>query len=111
MYKLIVLTDPDSADGFRLAGVSVFTAESADDARGKLASLVDDDESGIIAVNESFMAGIDDRTQRKIARGFRPIVISLPVREHLAEPQDRRGYLSLLIRRAVGFDITLRRGR
>ncbi|HEY3318595.1 MAG TPA: V-type ATP synthase subunit F [Coriobacteriia bacterium] len=110
MYKLVVLTDAESADGFRLAGVDVEVATSADEARRKLNSLVDDDNSGIIAVNESMMASIDERLQKKIDSIYRPIVVSLPLKETLHEEEDHRAYLSRLIRRAIGFDITLRRG-
>ncbi len=110
MYKLIVLTDPDNADGFRLAGVDVEVASNQDEARRRLNALVDDDNSGIIAVNESMMAVIDDRLQKKIDSIYRPIVISLPLREMLHGEEDHRAYLSRLIRRAIGFDITLRRG-
>lgn len=110
MYKLIVLTDPETADGFRLAGVDVRVATTGDDARRQLAALVDDDASGIIAVNEQMMAAIDDRLQKKIDSIYRPIVISLPITEQLQIGEDHRAYLSRLIRRAIGFDITLRRG-
>jgi len=110
LYKLIVLTDPDTADGFGLAGVDVVVADSPEEARRRLNSLIDDDESGIVAVNEAFMVDIDERTQQKINQSYRPIVISLPIRERLATEEDHRAYLSRLIRRAIGFDITLRRG-
>ncbi|MDY0341746.1 MAG: V-type ATP synthase subunit F [Coriobacteriia bacterium] len=110
MYKLVVLTDPDTADGFGLAGVTVHVAESPEDARRKLSALIDDDESGIIAVNEAYMAEVDERMQQKINQSYRPIVISLPIREKLVTEEDHRAYLSRLIRRAIGFDITLRRG-
>lgn len=110
MYKLVVLTDPDTADGFGLAGVDVVVAESQDDARRKLNGLIDDDTSGIVAINEAFMTDIDERTQQKINQTYRPIVITLPIRERLITEEDHRAYLSRLIRRAIGFDITLRRG-
>jgi len=110
LYRLIVLTDPDTADGFGLAGVDVVVAESQDDARRKLNTLLDDDASGIVAINEAFMTDIDERTQLKINTTYRPIVITLPIREKLATEEDHRAYLSRLIRRAIGFDITLRRG-
>lgn len=110
MYKLVVLTDPDTADGFGLAGVDVVVAESQDDARRKLNALIDDDTSGIVAINEAFMTDIDERTQQKINQTYRPIVITLPIRERLITEEDHRAYLSRLIRRAIGFDITLRRG-
>lgn len=110
MYKLVVLTDADTADGFRLAGVDVTVAESPEEARKALSSLVDDDDSGIIAVNERLMSGIDERLRKKIDSIYRPIVVSLPIREKLEIGEDHRAYLSRLIRRAIGFDITLRRG-
>jgi len=110
LYKLIVLTDADTADGFRLAGVDVDVVDSDEDARRKLNALIDDEASGIIAVNERIMAAIDERTQQRIDSIYRPIVISLPIREKLAVGEDHRAYLSRLIRRAIGFDITLRRG-
>lgn len=110
MYRLIVLTDPETADGFRLAGVDVAVAESPELARKTLATLIDEDDSGIIAVNERLMGAVDDRLQRKIDSIYRPIVVSLPFREKLEMGEDHRAYLSRLIRRAIGFDITLRRG-
>lgn len=110
MYRLMVITDPDTADGFRLAGVDVFEVEDAEEARKLLASLVDDDASGIIAVNERMMGAIDERLQRKIDSIYRPIIVSLPIREKLSVGEDHRAYLSRLIRRAIGFDITLRQG-
>lgn len=110
MYKLVVLTDTDTGDGFRLAGVDVITVDSPEEARKRLNELIDDDSSGIVAVNEAFMAEIDERTQQKINSTYRPIVISLPIREKLHTDEDHRAYLSRLIRRAIGFDITLRRG-
>lgn len=110
MYKVVVLTDSDTADGFRLAGVDVQVCDSNEMARKQLNSLLDDDSSGIIAVNEKMMAAIDERTQKKIDSIYRPIVISLPIKEQLEMGEDHRAYLSRLIRRAIGFDITLRRG-
>ncbi|MDZ4655791.1 MAG: V-type ATP synthase subunit F [Coriobacteriia bacterium] len=110
MYKLIVLTDTDTADGFGLAGVDVIAVEGPEEARRMLNQLIDDDTSGIVAVNEAYMVDIDERTQQKINQTYRPIVITLPIREKLEAEEDHRAYLARLIRRAIGFDITLRRG-
>jgi V/A-type H+/Na+-transporting ATPase subunit F len=110
LYKLIVLTDSDTADGFKLAGVDVTSVDTEEEVRHALNGLLDDEDSGIIAVNERLMANIDERTQKKIDSIYRPIVISLPIREKLEVGDDHRAYLARLIRRAIGFDITLRRG-
>ena len=88
----------------------MYEAETTDIARKTLAQLVDDDTTGIIAVNTEMMEAIDERLQRKIDSIYRPIVISLPITEKLRLGEERGAYLSRLIRRAIGFDITLRRG-
>ena len=110
MYKVVVLTDPDNAAGFRLAGVDVETASSLPEAHAKLASLLDDDTAGIIVVNEVLTEAIDERMARKIESIYRPIVVSLPIRATLHVATDHQAYLARLIRRAIGFDITLRQG-
>jgi len=109
LYRVVVLTDADTADGFRLAGVDVEVVDSPEATRSRLMSLLDDDATGIIAVNERMMT-VDERVQKKIDSIYRPIVVSLPIREKLELGEDHRAYLSRLIRRAIGFDITLRRG-
>jgi vacuolar-type H+-ATPase subunit F/Vma7 len=79
MYKVIVITDPETADGFRFAGVNVVSVDTPDSAREQVKLLLDSPDAGILAIKESIeMAG------------------------------ERRAYLARLIHRAVGFDITLR---
>jgi V/A-type H+-transporting ATPase subunit F len=108
LYKAIVVTDPETADGFRLAGVSVVEAENADEALEKIKLLLDDPSAGILAVNEHFYDSIDEKTQEKIDSIYRPIVIPLPIKETVEMAGERRAYLARLIHRAIGFDITLR---
>lgn len=110
MYKVVVLTDHDTADGFRLGGVDVRVADSEDGAHLALASLVDEETAGVVAVNEAWLVSIDDRLRRKIDSVYRPIIVGLPIRETLKVSDDRGAQLARLIRRAIGFDITLRRG-
>jgi V/A-type H+-transporting ATPase subunit F len=106
----VVITDPETADGFRLAGVEVQACDSSEVAVERLAALLDDESAGIIVINEGLAASIDSRLQKKIDSLYRPIVISLPIREKLELGEDHHAYLARLIRRAIGFDIALRRG-
>jgi V/A-type H+/Na+-transporting ATPase subunit F len=110
LYRVVVLTDADTADGFRLAGVEVEVLDSPDAARARLVSLLDDDATGIIAVSQRLLTGIDEHIQKKIDSLYRPIVVSLPITEKLQLAEERSAYLARLIRRAIGFDVTLRRG-
>lgn len=108
MFKAIVITDPETADGFRLAGVDVIEAETPETAQEQIKMLLDDENAGILAVNESFYNAIDEKTQEKIDSIYRPIVIPLPVKETVEMAGERRAYLARLIHRAIGFDITLK---
>jgi V/A-type H+-transporting ATPase subunit F len=108
MYKVVVLTDPDTAYGFRLAGVDVYEADDPAEARQQINRLLEDENTGILAVNEGFLASIDDRVRARIEATYRPIVVSLPVKEKLGAVGERRAFLARLVHRAVGFDVTLR---
>lgn len=108
MYKLVILTDPESAIGFRLAGVDVVEALTPEDAKKSLINLINDDTAGIVAVNEDFMNAVDARTKEKIDKIYRPIVVPIPAVKKMELTPERREYLAGLIRRAVGFDIKLR---
>ena len=106
MYKFLVLTDPDTAAGFRMAGVETREAWSDEEARRILPELLQEEDAGIIAVNEDFMQGLDDRLTTRIEQPSRPIVIPIP-------GQVPRGggmaYIERLLRRAIGYNIVLRR--
>lgn len=110
MYKVVVISDRDTVYGFRLAGIESYEASNSEEAKRILIALLNDDTIGIIGLNESFVSAIDQRTQEKIDRVYKPIVVALPIKEKIEVVGDaRRGYLTRLIRKAVGFDISLRK--
>ena len=108
MFKVVVLTDPETAPGFRLAGVDVREVKDADEAKQEITNLLDDDDTGILAVNEGYLSAVDDRIKKRIEATYRPIVVSLPIKETLGAIGERRAFLARLVHRAVGFDVTLR---
>ena len=106
MYKFIVVTDPDTAPGFRLAGVDVLEVPGPDEARKLLPSLLLRDDTGIIAMNEEFMNSLDDKMTERIEKSYRPIIIPIPSG---ARKMDRTSYIEGLLRRAIGYNIVLRK--
>lgn len=110
MYRVIVVTDTEIADGFRLAGVDVREVDSIETARTALTQLMDDEETGIIGLDIRFEEAIDARLQRRIDSVYRPMVVSLPLRDRLDRDSGATDRLARMIRRAVGFDVTLKRG-
>lgn len=107
MYKVAVITDEESADGFKLTPVETIIANSPDEARSILTRLLNDDTIGIIVINDDFLKGIDERLQQKIDKLYRPILVPIPAKKTVDITEERRAYLASLIRRAIGFDIKL----
>ena len=107
MRKLVVLTDPESADGFRLAGVEVLQVAEGDRAKIKqeLVGLINDDDVGVVAINDNFMNEVDEATRARIDKLYRPIIVAIPARIRLDVGEARTSYLAKMIRRAVGFDL------
>jgi V/A-type H+-transporting ATPase subunit F len=106
MYKFVVVTDPDTAPGFRLAGVEVMEASTQEEARRVLNTLVFKDDTGIVAVNEEFMAALDEKLMATIEKTYRPIMIPIPSK---ARRIDRTSYIERMLQRAIGYNIVVRR--
>jgi V/A-type H+-transporting ATPase subunit F len=106
MYKFVVVTDPDTAAGFRLSGVDTRVASNLDEAKKIIPSLLYEDDTGIVAINEEFMAVLDEKLMTKIERTYRPIIIPIPMR---AKGGAGTSYIERLLRRAIGYNIVLRR--
>lgn len=109
MYKVVVLTDRENADGFRLAGVEVVEADSNEVAAKVIERMLDKKDVGILAVNEGFLEAVSETVKKRIEETYRPVVISIPIAEELGAVGRRSDALSKIIHRAVGFDVTLRK--
>ena len=106
MYRAVVLTDPELATGFRLAGIEVVEASSADEARKSLRTLLDGDY-GLIILNDEFMAGIDRETARLMNERAVPVVVPFPG-QRLRKEKEAENYVADLVRSCIGYSIKLR---
>ncbi|MCK9579195.1 MAG: V-type ATP synthase subunit F [Methanoregula sp.] len=106
MYKLVVVTDSDRASGFRLAGAEVLEAGTLDEVRKVIPELLYRDDIGIVAVNEEFMLSLDEKLMDRIEKMHRPLIIPLPSK---SKEVDRRTYIERLLRKAIGYNIVLKR--
>jgi V/A-type H+-transporting ATPase subunit F len=105
LYRLAVITDPETATGFRLAGVEVREAASPQAALEHLRALLLLDY-GLIAVNEDLLAGTDVERGRLMRGRDLPIVLPFPA----ARPQMESGeeYISRIVKEHIGFYVKLR---
>ena len=86
----------------------MYEVDSPEKANNEINRLMEDDRTGILAVNEGFLAGIDDRIKVRIEATYRPIVVSLPIKEKFGSIGERKAFLARLVHKAVGFDVTLK---
>jgi V/A-type H+-transporting ATPase subunit F len=104
MYKFVVVTDPETAPGFRLAGVDVREASSIEEAGSLLPSLLLRDDTGIVAVNEEFMVSLEEKLMDRIEKTYRPIIIPIPSG---SSRSDRSKYIERLLRKAIGYNVVV----
>ena len=103
----MVITTPDLAPGFELAGVETFAVENVNQAESILDELLTGDEASLIVVRQGLLEAMGTRLQRQVRRSYRPVVIAIPGGiPPITASERRQRYLSELIRRAIGFRIT-----
>jgi vacuolar-type H+-ATPase subunit F/Vma7 len=107
MTRLVVLTTPELADGYRLAGVTVCEVASAAEAAERLEELLER-EDGVIAVHAPYFHAFARPLRRRLDALRAPLVVALPAGRTPEEAEDRRERLLKLLRQAVGYEITFR---
>ena len=107
MSRLIVLTTPDLAPGYRLAGASTVPVVSTEVATSELIALVDGrGEGGVIAVHEPFHSALDRELRRRLDETTEPLVVPLPAGGPGEGDGGRRERLMKMLWQAVGYEIT-----
>jgi V/A-type H+-transporting ATPase subunit F len=106
MYKVVVVTGSDRATGFRLAGAEVLEARTSEEAKKVIPGLLYRDDIGIVAVDEEYMLSLDEKIMDRIEKMHRPLIIPLPSK---SKEIDRRTYIERLLRKAIGYNIVLKR--
>jgi V/A-type H+/Na+-transporting ATPase subunit F len=104
----MVIVRPELVPGFRLAGVETYAAASPEEAHRQLLALLDDEEAGLIALEQAFLDCLDVATRWRLESSYRPVVIGIPEGRAGGEAAARRLHLAELIRRAIGVRISFR---
>lgn len=104
MGRLVVVTTPELAPGFRLAGVATEAVPSAAAAARAVAELVAAPDTAVVAVHEPFFAAFDPQARESLGMSLAPIVVALPAGA-AAGGESRQERLAELLRRAIGYRI------
>jgi V/A-type H+-transporting ATPase subunit F len=105
--KIGILTDFESAAGYRLAGLEVAVAVDAKEAGEVLARLIREDTYAIIAVSEALLPDPYQAVRREMRGRHLPVLFTTPsLVSALAEEQENaEGYMRRLIIETMGYEI------
>ncbi len=106
MGRLIVVTTPRAATGFRMAGAATEVAGSPEEADRVIRELLDGGETGVIAVDEELLAGVPPERRRWLEDLVNPVIVAIPAVTAGAPAGGRRARLAEMLRRAIGYRIT-----
>ncbi len=107
MPKVLVVTDAETATGYRLAGVEV-RETTREDAVHALEEIIAAEEYALVAVDEGLVPDPVRATERSMRGRDLPVLLSVPsLGAAFAEGDDATQYMKDLVRSAIGFDIKL----
>ena len=107
--KIAVLTDPESASGYRLGGLEVALAHDPAEARGVLARLIQSEDYALIIVNMTLLPDPYQAVKKELRGRVFPVLLAAPCqRVPLAVAgEDAEAYLRKLIKETMGYEIKL----
>jgi V/A-type H+-transporting ATPase subunit F len=104
---MLVLTDPETANGFRLAGVEVRETDH-EHATQDLDDIIASEEYGLVVVDEGLIADPLRASVRAMRGRDLPVLLPMPsLGAAFGESDDAVAYMKDLVRSAIGFDIKL----
>ncbi|MDF0664774.1 MAG: V-type ATP synthase subunit F [Nitrospira sp.] len=109
MASLIVITDPDSALGFRLAGVEATEVSVKEEGAERLLTLLRAKEPGIVIYNDEYRTGLSEKSQVELEESVSPVFYAMPISQARGGGESREHYLARLLRRAIGYQLKLKR--
>ncbi len=107
--KIAVLTDAESASGFRLAGMEVHVAEGREDAEARLKELVGRSDLGLLAVDQGLLPDPEAVVARELRGREFPVVLPFPSLAFAfgEERGDAKDYIRRLVKATIGYEIKL----
>ncbi len=107
--KIAVVTDPESAAGYRLGGLEVAPARDAAEAREALVNLIQSEDYGLIIVNMTLLPDPYQAVKREMRHRDLPVLLAAP--SHRAAitggGEDAKEYMRQMIKDTMGYEIKL----
>ncbi|ABU82258.1 V-type ATP synthase subunit F [Ignicoccus hospitalis] len=97
--KVYVITDPDTAPLFRLAGASVIEVNSPDETKERLVELLKSPDAAVVLVSNDVAVGIEEEVREISSKVSKPVVTLIPGRKQKPPKLDPNEVLL----KALGF--------
>ena len=107
MPKMLVLTDSETAIGYRLAGVEVHESVP-EEAQTALEQIIESDDYGLVVVDEGLLSDPARASERAMRGRDLPVILSVPsLGATFGDSSDATEYMKELVRSAIGFDVRM----
>jgi vacuolar-type H+-ATPase subunit F/Vma7 len=108
MSRLIILTRPELAPGFQLAGIESYFAKDVETAQELIETWIAADEEGLLAIDDGLLEKMDPAFIKRMESTGKIPFLAIPGGEPLGPESSRKHRIAEMIRRAIGFHITFK---
>lgn len=106
--EIRVISRPDVAAGFLLAGAPVVEVPTTAAAADALRALLEQPSVGVVLLEEGFHDGLPDELRRRLAKRPLPMVVPFPGPVWEERPEAAESYIVELLRQVIGYRVRLR---
>lgn len=103
MADILIVTYPELALGYKLAGVETISANNANVAAQLTYQATDNKNIGLIGVDETFYRILDPKFLKKIKKRGKPVIIPIPSVHEPSKISEIQEYVRGIVEEATGF--------
>lgn len=105
--RILAIVDPETAVGFRLAGVETQVYHSLEEAQRLLEATEREKDLGLVLYSEDLWDRLPEPLRVRLQTASRPLYSPVPALSSWQEAGRVERYLADLLRRSVGFQIRI----
>jgi len=107
MYNVVAILPRGQGIGFNMAGIRVSEVSDREDALETLAAEMDNNETGLILIDEEYSQDMPQKLQKRVDESTIPLVVSVPIISQWEYVHDQDERFERIIQRAIGYRIKL----
>jgi len=105
--KVAVLTGPESAPGYRLAGLEVEVARDPAAAKEALVRLIQSEDYALVAVDQGLLPDPGQAVKKERRDRALPVLLGVPSSKAALAGEDAAEYMRRLIKDTMGYEIKI----